>query len=102
LASPGGVLPRWRALCGIVGVDWKLAGNRLTFKATIPANSRAEISIPKAGLRNVTVEENGRVLGQKGAYRGGVPGITAATDEPEYVTFHTGSGVYSFILREGN
>jgi len=89
---------RIRTVRGIVGVDWKHGENNLSLKATIPVNARAHISIPKAGLREVTVEEGGKLVWKKGAYLGGVPGVTAGAEEPDYVTFDTGSGMYSFIL----
>ncbi|MCX7425518.1 MAG: family 78 glycoside hydrolase catalytic domain [Planctomycetia bacterium] len=88
-----------RTVRGIVGVDWKRNDNGLTLTATIPVNSLAKVSVPKLGLREVVIEEGDRVLWEKGAYRGGVAGITAATEEPEYVTFDTGSGTYRFVLR---
>ena len=90
---------RIRTVRGIVAVDWKRTDNSLTLRATVPANARAKISIPKLGLRDVTVEEGGEPLWDKGAYRTGVPGITAATEEPEYVTLDAGSGTYRFVLR---
>ncbi|MBN1942743.1 MAG: family 78 glycoside hydrolase catalytic domain [Phycisphaerae bacterium] len=88
-----------RTVRGLVHVDWKRENNAIILKATIPANARASISIPMIGLHDVTVEESGRILWEKGAYRGGIPGITAGTEEPEYITFDAGSGSYHFILR---
>jgi alpha-L-rhamnosidase len=88
-----------RTVRGIVGVDWKRAENGLSLKATIPVNARAKISIPKVKLRDVVVEEGGRLLWEKGTYRGGVPGIAAGTEEPDCVTFDAGSGSYTFSVR---
>jgi alpha-L-rhamnosidase len=94
-----GAAARVRTVRGIISVDWKRQQRRITLAAAIPVNSRAKISIPKAGLVNVAVEEGGRLLWQQGAYRGGVAGITAGTEEADCVTFDTGSGSYRFILR---
>ncbi|MBN1342088.1 MAG: family 78 glycoside hydrolase catalytic domain [Phycisphaerae bacterium] len=88
-----------RTVRGIVGVGWKRDASSLSLKAIIPVNTLAKISIPKAGLRNVAVEEDGTPLWETGVYRGGVSGITAGTEEAEYVTFDTGSGTYCFLLR---
>ncbi|MBN2024989.1 MAG: family 78 glycoside hydrolase catalytic domain [Pirellulales bacterium] len=90
---------RVRTVRGMVAVDWKRDDHGVVLKATIPANAQAKISVPKAGLRDVTVEEGGKAIWNSGAFVGGAPGITAGTDEPEYVTFDAGSGDYVFILR---
>jgi len=90
-----------RTVRGIVSVDWKRGENSLSLKATIPACTQAKISVPKAGLRDVIVEESGKVLWANRAYHGGVPGVTAGVEEADHVTFDTGSGTYSFLLRGG-
>jgi alpha-L-rhamnosidase len=89
-----------RTVHGIVSVDWKRGEVSVSLKATIPPCTRAKISIPKAGLRDVAGEEGGKLLWENGAYRGGVPGVTAGVEEAEHVTFVTGSGTYSFLLRK--
>ena len=50
----------------MVEVEWKREVNMLTLKATVPAIARAKISIPKAGLHDVTIEESGKPVWQKG------------------------------------
>jgi alpha-L-rhamnosidase len=89
---------RIRTVRGIVAVDWKREKNGLVLKATIPPNMRAKISIPKLGLRDVSVEEGGKPVWKDGMYRDGIPGVVDGTDEQEYVTFDAGSGVYRFVL----
>ena len=88
-----------RTVRGIVGVDWKRGDNSLTLKATIPVNSRGQNQRSQGRTARGCHRRRRRVLWEKGTYRGGVPGITAATEEPEYVTFDTGSGTYRFVLR---
>ena len=88
-----------RTVRGIVGVEWKRKGASLELKATIPVNARAIISVPKVGLRNVIVEEGGKILWNNGGYVGGVSGITSGIEEADYVMFDAGSGSYHFILR---
>lgn len=87
-----------RTVRGIVGVGWKRGDNRVTLKATIPVNAQAKISIPKIGLRNITIKEGDRLLWEKGAYLEGISGISVGAEDPEYVTFDTGSGTYIFTL----
>jgi hypothetical protein len=66
---------------------------------TIPANSSARISIPKAGLSGpFTVTESGNVVWSNHTFQQ-VSGIMSADDSRSYITFDTGSGTYSFILK---
>lgn len=88
-----------RTVRGIVGVEWKREKNAITLKATIPANARARISVPKIGLDDITIEESGHVVWEKGACLGATGGITAGSEEPDNVNFDTGSGSYHFVLR---
>ena len=67
--------------------------------ASIPVNTLATVSVPKAGLHSVTVEENGCPVWNDGAFHVGPSGITGAVEEPDCVTFRVGSGSYRFILR---
>jgi hypothetical protein len=73
--------------------------NSITLKVTIPVNSNAEVSVPKIGLRNVTVTESGKTIYKNGRFIKGVSGIGAATETDDYVTLETGSGSYSFKLQ---
>jgi alpha-L-rhamnosidase len=83
---------------GIVSSSWKRTDNSLILAVTIPVNSEAKVSIPKIGLRNVTVIEGRKKIWQKGKYVNGVPGINAGVEKNDYVTFETGSGTYAFQL----
>jgi hypothetical protein len=56
------------------------------------------VHVPKIGLSNITVTEGGKTIWQSGAYVAGVPGITAGTENNDYVTFDVGSGLYHFVL----
>jgi alpha-L-rhamnosidase len=87
-----------RTVRGTVTSDWKRNDGGLALKVTIPANATAKISLPKVGLSDVVIEDNGAPVWAKGAFVGGTEGITAATDEPDYVTFDTGSGSFAFTL----
>lgn len=88
-----------RTVRGIVAVDWKRGKDGIALKAKIPVNTRAKISIPKLGLKDVVVEENGRILWKKNLFCSGASGISAGTEDTEYITFDTGSGSYHFVLQ---
>jgi alpha-L-rhamnosidase len=83
---------------GEVVSDWTHGGNSLTFNVTLPGNSTAKVHVPKMGLSNITVTEGGNTIWQSGAYVPGVTGITAGTENNDYVIFDVGSGLYNFVL----
>jgi alpha-L-rhamnosidase len=83
---------------GKVISDWTKSGNTLTFNVTLPGNSTAKVHVPKMGLSNITVTEGGNTIWQSGAYVAGVGGITAGTENDDYVIFDVGSGLYNFVL----
>jgi len=66
----------------------------------IPVNSRAKVSIPKIGLKNVTISEGGKPLWKDGSYVGGIAGITDGSESDDCVTFDVGSGAYSFKINK--
>ena len=84
---------------GIVSSRWKRAGESITLEVKIPVNSRASVSVPTLGLKNVSVGESDEVVWKDGAYVSGVAGIAAASANADYVTFDVGSGSYRFELR---
>jgi alpha-L-rhamnosidase len=83
---------------GLVAVDWEKGGNYLEMKVIIPVNSQAKVSVPKMGLRNVSVRESGRAIWEAGKFIEDVPGITAGSETEDYVSFDAGSGSYIFQL----
>ena len=88
-----------RTVRGWVRSVWLKKDNSIILKVKIPVNSNAEVSVPKIGLRNVTVTESGKTIYKNGRFIRGVPGIMSATETNDYVTLETGSGSYSFNLR---
>jgi alpha-L-rhamnosidase len=84
----------------VIRSAWSKGANSINLKVTIPVNSHARVSVPKIGLKDVTVTESGKAVFSKGRFIKGVSGITAATESDEYVTFEVGSGSYSFSLHE--
>jgi alpha-L-rhamnosidase len=88
-----------RTVRGLATVAWARGENTVELKAVIPANATATISVPTDGLREVRVEESGRVVWEREGFLDGTPGIERAASEEAYVTFNVGSGVYVFLLK---
>ena len=86
-------------LRGVICCDWEKKGNSFVAEVSIPANTRAQVSLPKMGLSEVLVDEQGRVVWQKGSFAGDdVAGIARGRESEDYVTFDVGSGTYQFHL----
>ena len=87
-----------RTVRGTVAVDWKKGDNALEMKVTIPANTTAEIGVPKMGLKEIAITESGKTLWEAGTFARGVLGITAGRESGDEVIFDAGSGSYIFQL----
>ena len=83
---------------GMVSSSWVRDGQSITLEVTLPVNSRAKVSVPKMGHREVTITESGEVVWHAGAFVGGVAGIVGGSESRDYVTLDAGSGSYSFEL----
>jgi len=70
----------------------------LRLEVTLPANSQGTVHAPKTGLRNMAVTAGGRSVWKAGAFVTGTPGLYAASEDIDYITFDVGSGSYSFEL----
>ena len=89
-----------KTIRGKVSSDWKREGNMVKMKVTIPANSSAEVSIPKAQLKGpFTVSENHQIVWSNHQFQH-APGISSANESNKYITFKVGSGKYNFSLKE--
>ena len=87
-----------RTVQGVIASGWKKDGNALTLEVTIPTGTRAKVSVPTMGLKNVDVAEGGKPVWKNGKYEAGVVGISGASQSADCVAFDTGSGSYSFRL----
>ncbi len=103
-----------RTVRGVIASGWKRDAHSLTLDVTIPAGSRAKVSVPTMRLNSVAVAESGKTVFRdgvprreghgvphragSGAYVAGVAGISGASRSTDYVTFDVGSGAYSFRL----
>jgi alpha-L-rhamnosidase len=85
---------------GVVSSSWVRDGRSISLEVTIPVNSRGSVSVPKMGLKDVTVTEGDEIVWFDGGFVGGVPGIAGGSESPDYVTFEVGSGSYRFESSE--
>lgn len=69
----------------------------MSLTVTVPANTTAEVHLPKLGLRNASLTEGGRTLWRDGLVPG-FPGITSARERPEEFVLEVGSGTYRFAV----
>ena len=82
----------------MVSSSWKRNDDSFTLKVTLPVSSQAKVSVPKMGLKNVTISEGGETIWKDNLYVGGVAGITNGSESNDYVTFDVGSGSYSIAF----
>jgi len=87
-------------VAGKVESRWEHAEGELRLKVSIPANSDATICIPLILAKKPLISENGKTVWQNGQYVPGVPGISGATQEKNYIMVNVGSGHYEFNLTE--
>ena len=83
---------------GMASSSWEKTGESLALEVSIPVNSQAKVSVPKMGLEDITISEDGKTIWENGSYISGVAGITASSESAQYIAFDVGSGSYSFKL----
>ena len=88
-----------RTAYGTVASRWRKTSAGIELRVEIPANTTAQVGVPKLGRTSVAVTEGGKTLWKNGAYLGRVDGIGAATEDGELVTFAVGSGSYTFEMK---
>ncbi len=86
---------------GCVTSAWERDGNSLALQVTLPVNCEAKVSVPKMGLKSVTITESDKQVWTDGVFTDGVEGIVSGADTGEHVTFCVGSGSYDFRLTGG-
>jgi len=87
-----------RTLRGDVSVAWHREDKRLHLDVVVPVNSEAEITLPTLNLKNIVVQEGGRVIYVEQAFQPGVAGITSLKVVDSNLIINAGSGRYSFDL----
>ncbi len=89
--QPGGGFTRVSAthetLHGKVASAWTLENGRFTLTVTVPANTRATVTLPSATLADVTEGGRPAAVGT---------GITAVGQDKDSVVIDIGSGAYAF------
>ncbi|MFH1730901.1 MAG: alpha-L-rhamnosidase C-terminal domain-containing protein [Planctomycetota bacterium] len=88
-----------KSVRGLMAVDWKKSDRAFTKEVTVPANTTAEVSVPKIGLRDVEVTEGLTPVWRSGAYADGADGISGGEETGDAVTFDVGSDSYAFTLK---
>ena len=84
---------------GEVASKWTKTDGGLTLAVSVPANSRAAVSVPTMGLSDFAIDEGGVDVWKDGSYVAGVDGVESAEDAGDAVTFEIGSGSYTFTLK---
>ena len=64
----------------------------------IPANSMAEIAVPKLDNDSVVITESGQPVWENGQFADGQSGFLSGSDAGDYVLFEVGSGAYEFEM----
>jgi len=88
-----------RTVRGMVSSSWKRTEDSLALDVSFPVNSTAKVSVPKIGLKKITITEGKNTLWVKGKFIKKISGITTAAETDDYVTFDVGSGSYRFQLK---
>ena len=89
----------FKTMYGTIVSDWKKEANDVfTFNVTIPANTTADIHVPKINYNTTdwAIQEKQGLCWRNGAYIPGTPGITMGSEEGKYIVFQAGSGEYRF------
>jgi alpha-L-rhamnosidase len=101
--QPGGSLTwakgSYHSLYGDIISDWKKeADGTFTWNVTIPANTTADICVPKIDYSSSdwTIQEKQGLCWQNGAMVFNTPGISLGWEEDTYIILQAGSGEYSF------
>ena len=96
---------------GPVTSAWTHTPGAVTLEVTLPVNSEAQVVIPKDDeMGDVVVREGDRIVWENGKFVPGTPGVNAAVEgaegvsflppTKEAISFEVGSGHYSFRLTE--
>jgi alpha-L-rhamnosidase len=79
----------YRSVRGLVATEWERKGGKLRLRATVPANTTAQIVLPAKSVGDIT--ESGRPIGK-------VPGLSVLRVEGTNVVLSAGSGHYNFSI----
>jgi alpha-L-rhamnosidase len=97
--------PQWasgtvKTIRGTVESSWSRDAQGVTMKVRVPVGSDAHVTVPRPQeLTDITVDESGKSVWEKGQYVPGAAGITGAAKDDDGIAFDLGSGEYSFRLK---
>ena len=83
-------------IAGRAMIAWRKTNSGLVMEVDVPANTTARVSVPKSPGADTTIKESGEPLWDSGAFVNGFPGIDAARDTGDAITFDVRSGAYHF------
>jgi alpha-L-rhamnosidase len=83
----------YRSYYGTIVSEWTRVDNRFTILVTVPANSRATVTLPSADPRAVTEADSSSAPEGPAAQ---AAGVTAREGPPGVAVFEVGSGSYRF------
>jgi alpha-L-rhamnosidase len=82
---------------GEISSSWELDDiGSFKLKVKVPANSKAQVSIPKQGNKNIIISENDSIVWSNNELSKGIEGLIKGVDDGDYITLSIGSGKYSF------
>ena len=85
---------------GEISSSWELSAGAFKLDVKVPVNSKSQVNIPKLGMSNIIITENGKTVWSNNKFDMGIDGVTDGADEGDYITLKVGSGNYSFQLKE--
>ena len=85
---------------GNIGVAWSKAKDSYELSVEIPANCRANVSLPACEPGNSRIMEANTEIWRNGVATGSVDGITYLQASESHITFEIGSGKYVFSVAQ--
>ena len=85
----------YHSIRGLIRSEWRKCGSTLSLEVEVPANTEADVEIPKFGYSMPQIEEGGQIIWQDGKSKVWT-GILAATDLPAAVRLRVSGGAYRF------
>jgi hypothetical protein len=85
----------YHSIRGPIRSEWRKSGSTLSLEVEVPANTEAEVEVPKFGYERPQITEGGKVIWER-SKEGDCPGIRFAKDLPAAVRFRVASGTYQF------
>ncbi len=85
---------------GTISCSWKKEDRKIDLEVTIPVNTVAEVLIPKLGLENIILKENGKQIFDGVKFLTGIQGIQMVDEAEGSLVIKIGSGRYFFEMVE--